>query len=100
MFISPKYYSSSHANVPRSPREVFHSHCSADGSSHAILSAADAKLVLDSGWGERHGFAGRVMGLPLGYVMIFAPRNMPEVDTIGMIARAAARYGLEGEKIH
>lgn len=81
-------------------REVFHSHCSADGSSHDILSAADAKLVLDSGWGERHGFSGRVLGFPLSYVMIFAPRTMPEVETIGMIARAVARYGLEGERIY
>ena len=100
MFVSPKYYSSSHANISRSPREVFHSHCAADGSSHAVLSAADAKLVLNSGWGEMHGFSGRMLGFPLGYVMIFAPRNMLELETIGMIARAAARYGLEGETIH
>ena len=25
---------------------------------------------------------------------------MPEVETVGMIARAAARYGLEGERVH
>lgn len=100
LFVSSENYSTSHANYPHSPREVFHSHCSAEGSSHAILSAADAKLVLDSGWGERHGVSGRALGFPLSYVMIFAPRSMAEVETVGMIARAAARYGLEGKKIH
>ena len=99
VFISPQARGSGHASCSRSPREVFHSHCVGDGSSHAVLSAADAKLVLDKGWGETHGFSGRALGFPLGYVMIFAPRNTQEVEIVGMIARSAVRYGLEGEKI-
>lgn len=55
--------------------------------------------MLDNGWGERHGVSGRTLGFPLSYVMIFAPRSMQEVKTVGMIARAAARYGLEGRKV-
>ena len=62
-----------------------------------MLSAADAKVVLEKGWGERHGLSGRGVGVPLGYVMVFAPRSVEEVEeVIGMVARAAARYGLEG----
>ena len=75
---------------------MFHVHCGAEGSCHAVLSAADAKVVLEKGWGERHGLSGRGVGVPLGYVMVFAPRSVEEVEVIGMVARAAARYGLEG----
>ena len=99
LFISPESFNSDHDNYPRAPREVFHSHCEAEGSSHAILSAADAKLVLDKGWGERHGISGKGLGPPLGYIMIFAPRTMRDVEIVGIIARAAARYGLEGKRI-
>ena len=99
LFISPQDYKSSHASLSRSPREVFHSHCEAEGSSHAILSAADAKLVIDKGWGERHGVSGKGLGVPLGYIMIFAPRTKEELETVRMIARAATRYGLEGKEI-
>ena len=100
LFISSQNHHSGHATLSRSPREVFHSHCGADGSSHAVLSAADAMLVLDKGWGERHGVSGQGMGIPLGYIMIFAPRSTHEVEIVGKIARAAARYGLEGKEIH
>ena len=99
LFISPNSCGSNHTSCSLSPREVFHSHCTADGSSHAVLSAADAKLVLDRGWGERHGFGGKALGVPLGYIMIFAPRTMQEVEIVGNIRRAAVRYGLEGKKL-
>ena len=100
LFISQENFNSNHDNYPRAPREVFHSHCEAEGSSHAILSAADAMLVLDKGWGERHAISGKGLGPPLGYIMIFAPRNMREVEIVGIIARAAARYGLEGKRVY
>ena len=99
LFVTPQNYTSGHASCSRSPREVFHSHCSTEGSSHAVLSAADAKLVLDHGWGERHGISGRALGFPLNYVLIFAPRSTQEVKIVEMIARAAARYGLEGKMV-
>lgn len=100
LFITSQDYTSGHASCSRSPREVFHSHCSTEGSSHAVLSAADAKLVLDKGWGEKHGLSGRALGLPLNYVMVFAPRNPQELKIVEMIARAAARYGLEGRTLN
>ena len=99
LFISPENFNSNHDSYSLAPREIFHSHCEAEGSSHAILSAADAMLVLDKGWGERHALSGKAFGPPLGYVMIFAPRSMRDVEIVGIVARAAARYGLEGKKV-
>ena len=99
LFIREEIYTLNHSSTRSSPREVFHVHCEAEGSCHAILSAADAKLVLEKGWGERHGLSGRGLGVPLGYIMIFAPRSVQEVKIIGMVARAAACYGLEGRKV-
>ena len=99
LFIREEIYTPNHSSARRSPREVFHVHCEAEGSCHAVLSAADAKIVLEKGWGERHGLSGRALGFPLGYVMIFAPRSVQEVKIIGMVARAAARYGLEGKDV-
>lgn len=96
MFVQPDTFSPSHAHYPRVPTEFFHCHATAEGSSHAILSATDASLVIERGWAERHGLSGRALGFPLTYVMIFAPRGEDEVKIVGMIARAAARYALEG----
>ncbi|KAL6713343.1 hypothetical protein ACLMJK_008808 [Lecanora helva] len=86
-----------HCSFPGAPRELVHTHCT-DGSSHALLSPADAKLVIERGWGERHGLSGK-FGVPINYVMIFAPRSVGEVVVVERIARAAVRYGLDGKEI-
>ena len=98
LFISPKAYTTNHACYPRAPREVFHTH-EVDGSAHTILSAKDAALVIERGWGERHGLSGRALGFPLTYTMIYAPRDEHDIDTVCKIAKAAARYGLEGKPL-
>lgn len=99
MFVQPDAFSPNHAHYPRVSTEFFHCHAAAEGSSHAILSASDASLVIERGWGERHGLSGRALGFPLTYVMIFAPRDEHEVKTVVMIAKAAARYALEGATV-
>lgn len=99
LHVRPQVYAPNHAHYPRVPREFFHIHATAEGSVHAILSATDAALVIERGWAERHGLAGRALGFPLTYVMIFAPRNEDEVMTVAMIAKAAARYALEGQSL-
>ena len=54
--------------------------------------------MVERGWGERHGLAGsRIMGVPIQYVMVYAPRNEKEVEVVVGIAKAAARYALEGK---
>ena len=98
LYIKPEVNSPTAKRIccPRSPREVFHSHDSTDGSSHAYLTATDAALVIERGWGERHGLSGRALGLPLNYTMIFAPRDEDEVAIVSAIAKAAAYYCLGG----
>lgn len=74
--------------------EVCHSH-SIDGSMHLTLHPADVKMVLERGWGERHPLAiedgwwkGRFV--PAGFVMIYAPRNMEELECVVRIIQAAS----------
>jgi len=86
------------------PHEACHAHPS-DGSLHMTLHPADAKLVLESGWGERHplakgGWLERFV--PGGFLMVYAPRTPEEVKTVERIIRAAVWWigedSLEGEK--
>ena len=87
------------ASSPSAPakakKEIYHVHHS-DGSAHTVLSAADARLIIDRGWGERHWLSGQVL-LPLGYTMVYAPRNEEELRVHQMVVKAAAGYALQGE---
>jgi len=76
--------------------EICHSHPS-DGSLHLTLHHADVKVVLEAGWGQRHPLAseswwwwwhGRVV--PTGFVMIYAPRDTVELESVSEIIKAAA----------
>jgi len=96
LFLEPSLLPKNHAVASRSPLEVYHIHQS-EGSSHGIFSATDAKLIIRKGWGERHRLSGGVLGIPIGYVMIYAPRSEQELQIIGSIAKAAIGYGLEGK---
>ncbi|KAI4722347.1 hypothetical protein E4T48_01287 [Aureobasidium sp. EXF-10727] len=80
--------------------EICHAHPS-DGSLHLTLHPADAKIMLDGGWGERHplargGWLERFV--PGGFVMIYAPRNDSELEVVLEIVHAAAWY-VGGEEI-
>lgn len=76
--------------------EIGHIHPS-DGSMHMILAPADADLVITRRWGERHGLAGVAFGLPLTYMLIYAPRNAAEVEVAARILAAAVRF-VEGRE--
>ncbi|KAF2729782.1 hypothetical protein EJ04DRAFT_501731 [Polyplosphaeria fusca] len=70
--------------------EVCHAHPS-DGSMHIVLHPADAKLVLEQGWGERHplargGWFRRFV--PREFVLVYAARGEGDVDVIVGIVRA------------
>lgn len=65
-------------------------HVHDEGSAHFILSVPDALEVLQKGWGERHGMAGRM--LPLTYMFVYSPRNDDELQEWKRIADAAAAY--------
>nr|POE56867.1 hypothetical protein CFP56_70119 [Quercus suber] len=74
--------------------EICHVHPS-DGSMHMTLHVADANLVLDAGWGERHpiargGWFERFV--PGGFMMVYAPRNDAEIRTVLQIVRASTWF--------
>ncbi|KAF2463211.1 uncharacterized protein BDR25DRAFT_385006 [Lindgomyces ingoldianus] len=71
--------------------EICHAHPS-DGSLHMTLHPADAKIVLESGWGERHplakgGWFRRFV--PREFVLVYAPRDEGEVEIVIRIVQAA-----------
>jgi hypothetical protein len=80
--------------TPHCSGEVCHVHPS-DGSLHLTLHPADAKRVLNAGWGERHplgsgGWLSRFV--PPGFLMVYAPRTEKEVETVFQIIIAAIRW--------
>ncbi|KAI1806588.1 hypothetical protein F4811DRAFT_135938 [Daldinia bambusicola] len=74
-------------------------HVHGEGSVHVTVSPADAKTVIEGGWGERHRLAG-VFGtrgmVAWGYVMVYAPRDEEEFAVFKEIILAGARYVSEG----
>lgn len=71
--------------------EICHAHPS-DGSLHLTLHPADAKLMLDNGWGERHplargGWCRRFV--PKEFVLIYAPRDEKELGIVMNIVAAS-----------
>jgi len=74
--------------------EICHAHPS-DGSMHMTLHPADARVVLEAGWGERHPLARGgwfEKFVPEGFVMVYAPRREEEVDVLVRIVEAGAWY--------
>ena len=93
--LSKKY--DQHRRRPQTPCEIFHIH-DTDGSAHLFLSAADAEILLNQGWGERHPIGGRALGMPGNYVMLYAPRNEEDLKIQQMFIRAAALYAFDGKE--
>ncbi len=70
--------------------EIGHVHHS-DGSLHLVLPLADAAVVIGAGWGERHPLAGLPgLSLPLGYLLVYAPRDLDEVRVVRRLVERAA----------
>ena len=88
-----------HTDARATHGEIAHIHPS-DGSMHMVLSASDAAVVVERGWGERHGLAGVALGPPLTYTLIYAPRDEGEVSTDAKILDAAIAYmaGFAGDR--
>jgi len=71
-------------------REFAHIHPAPDHSLHVALPAPLAEKVVALGWAERHMLAG-TDGVPIGTVMIYAPRDVGEVAAVATIVEAAHR---------
>jgi hypothetical protein len=79
--------------------EICHVHHS-DRSLHMNVHPADAKVVLERGWGQRHplakgGWAGGYV--PREFIMVYAPRTKEELVCILRIIEAAA-WWVAGER--
>ncbi|KAI1076136.1 hypothetical protein F5B20DRAFT_584485 [Whalleya microplaca] len=87
------------APLPRhlggNPGEFVHVH--PEGSTHCMLSPADAAALIEAGWAERHKLSGaRVVGAPWGYVLVYAPRDEGEFAFWKSVVGASVRFVLDG----
>lgn len=76
--------------IKRARRELVHVH-GTDMSGHLCLSLADAKEVLEKKWGERQRLSGSRL-IPLGYVLLYIPRTLEEVEVYLRIIEAGIEY--------
>lgn len=67
--------------------EIAHAHPS-EGSLHVWLSQADAKTVVEKGWGMRFPLA----FVDKGWVMVYSPRTVAEVEVVEKIVQAGISW--------
>lgn len=68
-------------------------HVHPEASSHVTVSLADAEELTRKGWAERHRLSGvGGAGIPLGYVMIYAPRDEAEFEVWKGVVRAGLLF--------
>jgi hypothetical protein len=60
--------------------EFAHVHPAYDGSMHLMLPIECTRELFAKGWGEPHPMAATGM-IPATAVMVFAPRDVPEIET-------------------
>jgi len=84
--------------VPRFMRRTAGETCHVhpEGSTHLILSLADAELAAEKGWAERHRVSG-VMGFwPVTYLLVYAPRDEAEMEVWKKLVMASLRFVCAG----
>ena len=75
-------------------REFAHIHPHPDnGSMHVKLPAADARDVIETGWGESHYLVTQGQ-YPMGLVMVFSPRDEAELETVKTIVSRSYDYAI------
>lgn len=67
--------------------EIAHAH-GAEGSLHLWLTEKDARTVVEKGWGERFPLT----FIDKGWILVYAPRTMAEVDVVEVIVKAAISH--------
>jgi phospholipase/carboxylesterase len=72
-------------------REFAHVHPPYDGSMHMMLPPEAVDAVLAKGWGEPHPMARRGL-VPPTAVMVYAPRDAAEVETVLRAIQASYRF--------
>ena len=104
LFIRPEHLTTETAITSRG--EVGHVH--PDGSIHLYVSPADARVLIEKRWAERHRLARRIPLLPgfqsvthIGetYLMIYGPRNEDEVKVVATVLRNSIRFMAGTEEV-
>ena len=72
-------------------REFAHIHPMPDGSLHAALPPEVAREAVEKGWAEQHPVA-RLGYIPENVVMIYAPRDEPELEIVLKLVEESRRY--------
>ena len=78
---------------PPGSREFAHLH--ADGSWHLLVDESLVSEILDKGWGERHPWYDR----GVLEVMVYAPRDLQEAETVKAVVLESVRYASKGAVI-
>ena len=85
-------------NVPTGPQEAFmigrefaHIHPMPDGSMHAAFPPELAEEAIEKGWAEQHPVA-RMGYISPNVVMIYAPRNVGELEIVAGLVAESYRY--------
>ncbi|KAI1394879.1 hypothetical protein F4819DRAFT_229594 [Hypoxylon fuscum] len=92
-----------HGSMPRRPEFRFlngeFAHAHGEGSTHVVLSLADAEAAIARGWAERHRMSGVGRLMPWSFVLVYGPRDEAELALWKEFVLASARYALgeEGE---
>lgn len=110
LFVHPSLLSKPH-NLPEtsvmSKGELGHIH--GDTSMHLYFSPADAKIIIEKGWAERHRsartqpwwFGGKKYMFNIGdsFLIVYAPRDEHEFDVLRTLLRASARFMTNDETV-
>ena len=75
------------AKSPILDHEIAHAH-PAENSLHVWLSDPDARTVIEAGWGQRFPLT----FVSSGWTMVYAPRDMEEVEVVEKIVRAGIAW--------
>lgn len=77
-------------------------HVHGEASVHLYFSPADAKVIIERGWGERHrcaktqpwwfGGARKTVGIGHTFLIIYAPRGEEELEILKTLISASATY--------
>lgn len=73
------------------PREFAHLHSAPDASFHLTLPEPIRSQAIAQGWAEPHPLAGQPSVSP-HIVMVYAPRDLDEVETVMALVTASWRY--------
>lgn len=89
---------------PTAPRDAFmigtelaHLHPRTDQSLHVMLPPDLAVQAIEAGWAEQHPVARRGL-IPLNAVMLYAPRDDAERETVVALVAAAHAYATHNEE--